>query len=183
MKKNTDNRSLIVVDIEADGPAPGDNLYSMTELGAVDMDTGKTFYGQLKPISDLWLPEALAVSGRTREEVMQYPDPAETMADFSKWLRSLGPQKPRFFSDNNGFDWMFVCWYFVRFGTEENIMKRNPFGHSSQNIGSMYKGIIMDCARDFKHLRTGNHTHHPVDDAEGNAGALRHMRDNMEIAL
>src|SRR6185369_20641 len=57
----------VMVDIEADGPIPGD--YSMISLGAIvvepRLDRG---YGmQLKPISDKWVPEALGVGGYTRE--------------------------------------------------------------------------------------------------------------------
>ena len=57
-----------MVDIELDGPNPGD--YSMICFGAVLVEPAlsKTFYGQLRPISDRWIPEALAVSGFTREQ-------------------------------------------------------------------------------------------------------------------
>ena len=53
---------FIVVDVEADGAYVGD--YSMVSFGAVavDKDLNKTFYGKVKPISDKWNPEALAVS-------------------------------------------------------------------------------------------------------------------------
>jgi len=41
-----------MIDIEADGPIPGD--YSMVSFGAiiVEPSLSKTFYGKLKPISD-----------------------------------------------------------------------------------------------------------------------------------
>jgi hypothetical protein len=60
--------SYIMVDIESDGPIPGD--YSMISFGAVlvDENLNKSFYGKLKPISEKWIPEALAVSGHTRDE-------------------------------------------------------------------------------------------------------------------
>ena len=56
-----------MVDIESDGPIPGD--YSMVCFGAVVVEPGleKTFYGQTKPISGKWIPEALAISGFSRE--------------------------------------------------------------------------------------------------------------------
>ena len=46
-----------MVDIESDGPIPGD--FSMISFGAVIVDEtlNKTFYGKLKPVSDK-LPEA-----------------------------------------------------------------------------------------------------------------------------
>lgn len=55
--------AYIMVDIESDGPIPGD--YSMISFGAVlvDEQLDKTFYGQIRPISDHFIPQALAVSG------------------------------------------------------------------------------------------------------------------------
>ena len=55
--------------IEADGPIPGD--YSMICFGAIVVEPSldRTFYGRLKPISDQWIPEALQVSGFTREPI------------------------------------------------------------------------------------------------------------------
>ena len=79
---------------------------------------------------------------------------------------TLSSDKPVFISDNNGFDWMFICWYFHHF------LGHNPFGYSSQNLGSLYKGIVKDTRQNFKHLRRTTHTHNPVDDAIGNAEAL-----------
>jgi len=40
------------------------------------------------------------------------------------------------------------------------------------NLGSLYKGLVKDMFKNFKHLRKSKHTHHPVDDAKGNAEAL-----------
>jgi hypothetical protein len=67
--------SLFVVDVESDGPAPG--LYSMVCFGAIKVDDAltTTFYGQLSPIADDWIPEALAISGISREEHLGYPRP------------------------------------------------------------------------------------------------------------
>ena len=60
--------TYIMVDIEADGPIPGD--FSMICLGAIVVEESldRTFYGQLKPISDKWNKDALAISGFSREE-------------------------------------------------------------------------------------------------------------------
>ena len=73
--------AYVMVDVEADGPIPGD--YSMVCFGAVLVKEGldQTFYGRLKPISDKWIPEALAISGFTREETLAFDDPA-VMAEF-----------------------------------------------------------------------------------------------------
>lgn len=160
----------IMVDIESDGPIPGD--YSMVTFGAVFVDEhlDKTFHGKLRPVSDKFIPEALAVSGYTRAETMEFSAPEKVMEEFAVWIKATCKDRPIFISDNNGFDWMFICWYFHHFtGT-------NPFGFSSQNLGSLYKGIEKDTFKTFKHLRQTKHTHNPVDDAKGNAEALLTMR-------
>ena len=78
--------SYVMVDIEADGPIPGD--YSMVCFGAVVVEPSlsQTFYGQLRPISDRWVPEALAVSGFAREETLAFPEPEPVMRRFG-WTR------------------------------------------------------------------------------------------------
>jgi hypothetical protein len=78
--------SYIMVDIESDGPIPGD--YSMISFGAVVVDEklDKTFYGKLKPVSDKFIPEALAVSGHTREQTLKFAEPQKVMCDFSEWI-------------------------------------------------------------------------------------------------
>ncbi len=171
--------TYIMVDIESDGPIPGD--YSMVSFGAIVVDEAldKSFYGQLKPISDQFIPEALAVSGHSREETLAFREPGEVMQQFERWIKENSDKRPIFISDNNGFDWMFVCWYFHHF------LGRNPFGHSSQNLGSMYKGLVNDTFQNFKHLRKTAHTHHPVEDARGNAEALLKMKleHGLEIKL
>ena len=77
---------FVSVDIESDGPIPG--LYSMISFGAVIVQDGleKTFYGQLKPISDKFIPESLAISGHSREETMTFNEPKEVMEEFRVWL-------------------------------------------------------------------------------------------------
>ncbi|MCF6406931.1 3'-5' exoribonuclease [Chitinophaga filiformis] len=169
--------AYIMVDVESDGPIPGD--YSMISLGAIKVDNAldKTFYGRLKPISDKFVPEALAVSGHSRAETLTFDDPRKVMADFKRWIGNVCTDRPIFISDNNGFDWMFVCWYFHHF------LGENPFGFSSQNLGSVYKGMEKDMFKTFKHLRRSAHTHHPVDDARGNAEALLTMKQTMGLKL
>jgi len=168
--------SYVMVDIESDGPIPGD--YSMVSLGAVIVEPGltRTFHGKLRPISDRWVPEALAVSGHTREETLGFDAPEQVLRSWQAWLESECPTRKLFISDNNGFDWQFVNWYFHHF------LGANPFGFSSQNLGSLYKGLVKDTFKNFKHLRSTKHTHHPVDDARGNAEALLAMKE-MGLAI
>jgi hypothetical protein len=169
--------SYIMVDVEADGPIPGD--YSMICLGAivVEPSLSKTFYGQLRPVSSEWIPEALAVSGFSREQTLELDDPSEVMQTFAAWLADESRGQPIFISDNNGFDWQFVNWYFHHFTGS------NPFGFSSMNLGSLYKGLVKDPHRSFKHLRDTKHTHHPVDDARGNAEAMLKMKDRYGLKV
>jgi hypothetical protein len=162
----------VMVDVEADGPIPGD--YSMISLGAVLVTPAldKTFYAEMKPISEKYKPDALAVSGATREQTLSFGDPKEEMEAFAKWISEVcRGGRPVFVSDNNGFDWQFVNWYFHHF------LGANPFGFSSMNLGSLYKGMVKDTFVNFKHLRKTRHTHHPVDDAKGNAEAFLKMKE------
>jgi DNA polymerase III alpha subunit (gram-positive type) len=167
----------VMVDIEADGPIPGD--YSMVCLGAVIVEAGlgRTFYGRLRPISDRWVPEALSISGFSREQTLSFDEPATVMGRFEDWLKENVVGRPIFIADNNGFDWQFINWYFHHF------LGRNPFGFSSMNLGSLYKGLVKDTRATFKHLRRTRHTHHPVDDARGNAEALLHMKETMGLEI
>jgi hypothetical protein len=170
--------SFFVVDIESDGPIPGD--YSMIEFGAVLVERGlnRTFHRKLAPISERWVPAALAVSGRSREQVVaEGADPQTAMAEFEAWVKEVATGRPVFVSDNNGFDWMFVCWYFHHF------LGQNPFGFSSRRIGDLYCGMERNAYAQWKHLRRTRHTHNPVDDARGNAEALLHMRDVMGLNI
>jgi len=170
--------SYVMVDVESDGPIPGD--YSMVCFGAIIVEPTltKTFYGQLQPISEKWIPEALAVSGFSRKDCLQFEDPALVMQAFADWIAENSTGRSFFISDNNGFDWQFINWYFHHF------IGRNPFGHSSSNLGSLYKGLVKDTFTHFKHLRKTQHTHHPVDDARGNAEALLLMKEQgLKISL
>lgn len=57
------------------------------------------------------------------------------------------------------------------------FLGKNPFGFSSTNLGSLYKERVGDVTKNFKHLRRTAHTHHPVDDAKGNAEAMLTLRE------
>lgn len=168
--------SLYVVDVESDGPIPGD--YSMVCFGAirVDLDLKCTFYGKTKPISDKWNPEALAISGFSREQHLTFDDPKVVMQNFADWVKHTNKNgRPIFMSDNNSYDWMFTCWYFHHF------IGVNPFGWGSRRIGDLYCGATKNFRDQWKHIRKAKHTHHPVDDARGNAEALLYMANEMGI--
>ena len=169
--------TYVMVDVESDGPIPPD--YSMICFGAVIVDEAldKRFYGQLKPISENWISERLAISGFSREQSLQFDNPEKVMAEFDKWLKLNYKNNYIFISDNNGFDWQFVNYYFHHF------LGSNPLGHSSTNLGSLYKGLVKDTSQNFKHLRKTTHTHNPVDDVIGNAEALLYMKKEMGLKI
>ena len=137
-----------------------------------------TFYGKLKPVSeDVRRRRAGGQRADTRNKRSPSRSHAESCEDFARWIAADTTGRPMFVSDNNGFDWQFINWYFHEF------TGRNPFGHSSTNLGSLYKGLVKDSSKNFKHLRRSKHTHHPVDDARGNAEALLHMRNELGLKI
>lgn len=161
---------FIVVDVESDGPIP--YKYSMVSFAAVVVDDklDKTFYGKVKPISDLYIPEALAISKISREEHLTHDEPLNVMLDFKKWIDSLGGGRPIFISDNLAYDWQWINWYF------HNYIGENPFGHSGHRIGCKFNGFYNDMYYKWKKHRKTKHTHNPVDDAKGNAEALLYLK-------
>lgn len=166
----------IVVDVEADGAVPP--LYSMVSFGAVIVDKegklDKTFYGETKPISELYNKEALAISGFSREQHLKFDEPEQVMRRFDKWIKDNVKGRPTFISDNPAFDWQWINYYFHRY------LGNNPFGFSARRIGDIYCGIELDDSvnNKWKELyRKTNHDHNPVNDAKGNAEALLAFRE------
>jgi hypothetical protein len=164
--------SYIVVDVEADGEIP--YTYSMVCFGAVVLEPSltKTFYGETKPISKLWKPNALKISGFSREEHETFNDPVDVMRDFAIWIKENSVGKPTFISDNLAFDWQWINWYF------HTYYGSNPFGFSGRRIGDLYCGMKMNSGlnQEWKKLyRKTKHDHNPVNDAIGNAEALLSM--------
>ncbi|MGP3918743.1 exonuclease [Nonomuraea sp. 10N515B] len=160
----------VAVDVEADGPIPGP--YSMLSLGmAVAGRTDLTFYTELRPISDEFVPEALAVSGLDRDRLLrEAPPPEEAMAAAARWvngLRTIG--RPVFLAAPAVWDGMFVHWYFTRF------TGRSPFGATGSGVDlrSYWMGLT---GREWSGTRSGDikrelglaglpHTHHAGEDA------------------
>lgn len=165
--------SYIVVDVESDGPILG--KHSMVCFGAVVVRDGleDTFYsGIILPISDNYVPDALAISGITREEHEQKGKWQESvMESFARWINYVSKGQPILISDNNGYDASWINWYFHTF------LGKNPFGWSSRRIGDMFAGYMNDPYYKWKKHRKTVHDHHPVNDAKGNAEALIWLRD------
>lgn len=160
----------ISVDIETDGPIPGETEYSMLSLGAVVIEPGlqRTFYTELRPISGKYKPDALSVCGWTREETLQFPDAKEGIQNFHNWLTplKLADKRLTFTSDNPIFDGMFVFWYMHHF------LWVNLFGFSGFSLTSFAKGWERDMSKNHKKYRQTRHSHNALDDAIGNAEAF-----------
>lgn len=172
------NMSIYICDVEADGPVPG--IYSMVSFALVklDKDLKTTFYAETKPISDQYVPEALAVSGFTREEHLKFEEPLLVMQKMFKFIENSNESgRPIFMSDNPAFDWQWINYY------SHLYMNSNPFGHSARRIGDFYAGLNKKFTNTngWKKHKITKHTHHPLDDAKGNAEALLYLFDKYEI--
>lgn len=170
----------ISVDVESDDQSPA--VGSLVCFGAVLVkDQTKTFYGKTAPITSKFNPEALAISGFSREEHETFDDPKEVMIRFKTWLKDVcGNEQPVFISDNPAFDWQWINYYFHLY------LGENPFGFSARRIGDLYCGLLKHAGknRDWKKLyRTTNHDHNPVNDAKGNAEAIIAFRDKLGLKI
>jgi hypothetical protein len=178
----------ISIDIEADGPIPGP--YSMLSFGLAAcgtfdgtvfelMDADEhTFYAELRPISDQFEPDALAVSGLDRDRLTTAGrDPREAMDAAAAWVARFDAS-PVVVAYPLGFDWMWLYWYFVRFSGHGS-----PFGHSRHlDMKTMYaiKAPAM-VSRSTKRnmprslLSTKKHTHNALDDAVEQAELFQNL--------
>ena len=126
----------ISVDVEAAGPVPA--TYSMLSLGAVVVDDVKqTFYIELKPINDQFVPDAMKVVGKTlRHFAEKGPRSQRRDARVSSLACASAKEgKPVFVGFNATFDWAFVNFYF------HHHLGENPFGFGGIDIKSYYMGM------------------------------------------
>lgn len=157
--------SLIFVDCEAWGGCPATG--ELTELGAVEFKTRKTFHWvfvESKPH-----PENPAIP-----VAVSRVDPSrfiQGFACFEQWLKEVSRDRPVFVSDNVAFDWQWVNDGFWR------TLGRNPFGHSGRRISDFYAGLVGDFhnTQKWKRLRITKHDHNPVNDAMGNVEAFARL--------
>lgn len=161
----------IAVDVEADGPIPG--AYSMLSLGMAAV--GKpdlSFYTEIKPISEQYVPAALNVSGLDRDRLLrEAPAAKEAMqaaADWVNGLRTIG--RPVFLAGPAVWDGMFVHWYFMAF------LGKSPFGTTGSGIDLRSYWMGVTCC-EWVESRKGKikyalnleglpHTHNALDDAK-----------------
>jgi len=160
----------VAVDVEADGPLPGP--FSMLSLGmAAAGHPELRFYTEIRPISEQFQPEALAVAGLDRDRLLrEAPAPEAAMQAAAAWingLRRIG--RPVFLAAPAVWDGMFVHWYFMRF------LGKSPFGRTGSGIDlrSYWMGLR---GGEWAATRKGRikfelgltdlpHTHHAGEDA------------------
>ena len=167
-------------DVETDGPIPGP--YSMLSFAIVFAGSfdgkvferpksyDKVFYRELRPISENFEAEALAVNGLDRERLCEEGfDPATAMTEACEWVQSqAGTFKPVLVAYPLSFDWTWLYWYFVRFSKSGS-----PFDYSrcfdiKTAIAVKSHVPISDAGKSRLHpaLRSAyKHTHHATDDA------------------
>ncbi|MCP4096050.1 MAG: 3'-5' exonuclease [Planctomycetaceae bacterium] len=131
-----ENECFISVDVETAGPVPGE--FSMLSIGACAVSVPEqAFECELKPINTNSIPEAMAVTGMSLDELTKTGlEPREAMLQFADWIATvLGPhQKPVFVGLNAPFDWSFINYYFHKYCSE------NPFGFTALDIKAFYFG-------------------------------------------
>jgi hypothetical protein len=169
----------ISADIESDGPIPG--TYSMLSFGLAAVATfdgervqrldarSNARYWELKPITERFDVEALAVNGLDRERLLRLGEQPETaMPAAAEWVDAVAAgRRPVLVAYPVAFDWMFLHWYFETFGGS------SPFGHSGAvDVRSLYMGAAAvpfsnsskkEMPADLQ-PRTA-HTHHALEDA------------------
>lgn len=165
----------ISVDIETDGPIPGDN--SMLSLGPAAFDPPS------ESVVDAWTlnfralpgarqdPDTIAFWAKNQAAYKAATEdpkhPKDALLDFAKWLDGLKQdRKLVFVAYPAGFDWTFVYWYFGHFKI------KSPFGFSALDMKSYASAVLgLDFRESVKSnfpdawFGTDPHTHEALDDA------------------
>jgi ribonuclease T len=175
MMSNTE--VYISVDVEASGPFPP--TFSMLSIGACVVERPEaTFYGELKPISEQVVAEAIKVVGKPLEHFTKNGrEPKVVIADFEEWIKSISRGgTPVFVGFNAAYDWAFANWYF------HTYLGRNPFGVSPLDIKSYFMGLTSSSWEDTRSSRIPNafkgpavQTHNALDDAKSQAQMFERM--------
>lgn len=159
-------------DVETDGPIPGQ--HSMLSFGSAAYLADKTLIGTFEANLET-LPEATTDPRtmqwwKTQEEAWQachenLQAPEKALRKYLGWLKSL-PGNPVFVGYPVAFDFMFMCYYLVRFTGE------NPFSHSALDIKTFAMAMMKT---EYRETTKGTmprrwfdrlpHTHKALDDA------------------
>ncbi|MBO0828375.1 MAG: exonuclease [Streptosporangiales bacterium] len=155
--------------------------YDADGYAAPDDPRAETWYAELRPISDDYVPEAMAVSGLDRDELRESGrSPEEAMTGFAAWVDEVADRhdaSPVFAAYPLGFDWLFTYWYLMSFAG------RSPFGHGrALDVKTLYAARARTAiSRATKrHMPAAfhpdlPHTHNALDDAVEQAGLLANI--------
>ncbi len=129
----------------------------------------RTFYRELRPISEEFVPEALAVSGLDRDRLgVEGAEPERAMREFTDWVREAAAgAQPVMCGYPASYDWTFLYWYLIRFTGS------SPFGHSGcldmKTLYATKAGLplraVAKGTMPRELLSRRRHTHHALDDA------------------
>lgn len=158
------------VDVEADGIA---GYGSMLSIGA-QSPTGESFYSEIKPYSDLYIPanrEMIEKYGLVRERLLdEAPEIHAVMDNYEQWLTDLRAKTGKqtiFTAFNAGFDWAHVDLAFALSGMD------NSHGTAPFDLKSLALPLAdWDWTRTKKRLLPseilpdGDFTHHALEDAQ-----------------
>lgn len=171
MSDNRIHETYISVDIESDGPIPGEN--SMLSLGAAAFNEDYQYL-------EGWGSNIQALSGAAQDpDTMnwwsQHPEawkecrkdpvyPQLVMIDFAKWAKKF--PNPVFVGYPTGYDFTFVYWYLIKFTGS------SPFSFSALDIKTL---AFASLGRPFRECTKRNfprtwkpkvtHTHVAAQDA------------------
>ena len=167
-------------DVETDGPIPGPFSilsFALVYAGSFDgkrferpKDYRCAFYKELKPISDVFDPEAIRVNGLDRSRLcLEGEPPPSAMTEACRWIRQTAFHgQPVLVAYPLSFDWSWLYWYFIRFSEEGS-----PFDYSrcfdiKTALAVKAHIPISEAGRSriLPSLRSRHgHTHHALDDA------------------
>ena len=173
----------ISVDIETDGPIPGD--YSMLSLGAVAYSLDGRELGEfsvnLKPLEGAKQDRETLAWWDTQPEAWKAAtegaiDAPAAMRKFYHWVCQQG-KSPIFVAYPVGFDFTFVYWYLMHFIGE------SPFSFSALDLKTMAATIMKVPYREAMKRKmpkewfvgAPKHSHKAVDDARGQGVMLVNM--------
>jgi DNA polymerase III epsilon subunit-like protein len=178
MRRMADRTEAFVsVDVEAAGGSP--SVGSLLSIGACLVDQPEVgFYVELKPIPDHpWDYQAETIHGLDRQRLDRDGlEPRDAMERFAAWLaQACAGRQPVFVGFNAPFDWMFVADYFWRY------LGSNPFGISALDLKSYF--LAREDVPNWRSTRREvvdatlgidpDHSHHALEDAQGQARIAR----------
>ena len=179
----------VSVDVESDGPIPGEN--SMLSFGAAAFDPSlplkesmvSTFEINLKQLPEAHTNPDTMKWWQTQQEAWDYcrrdtQDPQHAMQSFNAWTESLNG-KPVFVAYPAGYDFTFMYWYMIKF------TGKSPYGFSALDLksfamaklGTTFKGTTkknMPKSWFTKHP----HNHKALDDAIGQGWLFMNMKND-----